>query len=100
MSDPRTSETFAIGEVAVLCNLTILTHRNGLEVEIIGGLENRPAIRTNGDHVVILGYEVRDPTGEITITAPHRLRKKRPPRNDLQVVRWDQCPWQPETINV
>jgi hypothetical protein len=28
------------------------------------------------------------------------LRKVRPPREDLKVTKWDECPWQPESLHV
>jgi hypothetical protein len=38
--------------------------------------------------------------GKVLAAQRRILRKKKPPREDLKLVRWDQCPWQPESINV
>lgn len=49
---------------------------------------------SNGDSTVRLDLD-----GKEHIAAPGYVRKIQPPREDLKVVRWDQCPWQPERIH-
>lgn len=96
-----TSETFAIGEVAVMHSLIYLPELNGLECEIIDGLHTHPAKpRPWNPSGKKYGYRVRTADGKTAIVDPRNLRKKRPPRDDFKVVRWDECPWQPESINV
>lgn len=106
---PSDSLTFSIGEVAIFWKPGFPNH--GKELTILSGLQWR---RTMGsmDGIVREGWRyqcdatnlVRGPYSSTcsnrTWVAPEYLRKKRPPRKDLQVVRWDQCPWQPESINV
>jgi hypothetical protein len=94
MSDQLPSdERFAVGEIAIAIHSehgrldgeeVIVTHPYGPYLSINGGLA--------------YGYVV-EWQGEQYLARPHQLRKKRPPREDLQVVRWDQCPWQPERIH-
>jgi hypothetical protein len=110
MSDPRTSDhLFAVGEVAIFWKPGSTNH--GKELTILSGMQWR---RTRGtmDGEVRQGWRYQcDPSNLVlgpytsecsdkTWVAPEFLRKKRPPRDDLGIKRWDECPWQPETINV
>jgi hypothetical protein len=93
------SEKFEVGEVAIWQNLRVLTGDNGKECVVIGGLQMRThAPFGESECVTELTYRVRDQDGSIWTALPHNLRKKRPPREDLKLVRWADCPWQPEQV--
>jgi hypothetical protein len=95
------SETFAVGEIAVLHGLVYATEWNGVECEIIDGLDTYVVRARPWDPSgTKFGFRVRAVDGKTGIVHPRNLRKKRPPRDDLKIVRWDECPWQPESINV
>lgn len=88
------AEQFAIGELA-----EGFTHVNGpprwVEVTVCTG----PIYHANGQ----FGYAVECPALGHSGHSTGRwfcpsLRKKRPPRDDLQIVRWADCPWQPEKV--
>lgn len=97
MNDPLTSETFAIGEIAIMCNSEFFPENDGQECTIVDGLEWRQG-QLSGE--LRLTYRVQRTDGALFLNMPHQLRKKRPPREDLQVTRWSECPWQPESIHV
>lgn len=93
-------DIFAVGEIAIMVNAQILVQYNGVECEVLKGPGMMRQRQKDNSIVLIHGYSVRAADGEIFAVEPHKLRKKKPPREDLKVVRWDQCPWQPETIDV
>jgi hypothetical protein len=97
MNAPVPSEQFSIGEIAIVIAANFHPENIGQEVEIVGPLQMRYS-RQTGAHIHT--YRMRRGDGKEFAVHPHHLRKKRPPREDLQVMRWDQCPWQPENINV
>lgn len=99
MNDSRSSETFAIGEVALLWRPASRYH--GTEVTVVSELRRGSLVVDGGSTVVTDFYEIDgiSPNGSNWAARPQSLRKKRPPREDLQIARWDQCPWQPEKIN-
>jgi hypothetical protein len=49
-------------------------------------------------HVIVNAWEVRAPDGFEFCAKERVLRKRRGPRDDLQLVRWSECPWQPEQV--
>jgi hypothetical protein len=92
------SETFKVGEVAIYNRPCSVWHSS--EVEIVGLLEltlwNDPILNVKGESPC---YECRNPVyGLLFVAEPHELKKKRPPRDDFQIVRWADCPWQPEKV--
>ncbi len=91
------SEQFAVGEIAMVIAARFHAENIGQEVEIIGPLQMHYS-RQRGKY--IRAYTMRRGDGEEFVVHPHHLRKKHPPREDLQVTRWSECPWQPESINV
>lgn len=97
MTTQPTSEQFDIGEIATVVAVKYHPENVGHEVEIVDGLAWRQA---RNDRKVYLCYRVRHQDGRVFLCEPHELRKKRPPREDLQVVRWSECPWRPENTNV
>jgi hypothetical protein len=97
MSELRTPEQFAIGEIAIMCNPEFHPENDGRECTVIGGLQPRTGRQTDRTE---LAYRVQRDDGAIFMCRPYQLRKKRPPRKDLEVVRWADCPWQPESIHV
>lgn len=97
MNDPRTSDALAVGDIAVVVSAAFHPENIGCEVEIVGPLQMRCS-RQTGKY--LLAYRIRRGDGKEFAAHPQHLRKKRPPRDDLKVVRWDECPWQPESINV
>ena len=109
-AEPQLSKdelTFSIGEVAIFWKPGFPNH--GKELTILSGMQWRRT-RGSSDGIVREGWRYEcDATnlvegpysakpGQKTFVAPEYLRKKRPPRKDLEVIRWDQCPWQPESV--
>jgi hypothetical protein len=95
------SETFKVGDICVFVNSRDWPEYNGEECEIIGGLALRNImVSRHGDESKLeLSYKVRMLCdGELFGPVPDQLRRKRPPREDLQIVRWADCPWQPEGV--
>lgn len=92
MNDERTSdERFAIGEVGIL-TVSGNAGPKGGEVTVVGELR---MIRGDWCYPV----DVKNAWGLPIMVERQNLRKKRPPRDDLKLVRWDQCPWQPEKVH-
>jgi hypothetical protein len=91
-----------VGDVCVLVGLVIATHKNGNEVTIVGParLARFRDTITRELSEIELRYPTseRDADGRPIHYRACNLRKKRPPREDLQIVRWDQCPWQPDEV--
>lgn len=109
MSDPTqlAAEQFAVGEVAIWNRPG---PNFGKETTILSSLQLVRAIdASTGEVTEAWRYQI-DPTGLVLGPAlskctrywaePQHLRKKRPPRKDLETVRWSECPWQPESLRV
>jgi hypothetical protein len=111
MTDPThlaSDHLFAVGEVAIFWRPGGPNH--GKELTILSGMQWRKT-RGSSDGVIREGWrylcdmpnavlQFKSECSEKTWVAPEHLRKKRPPRDGLEVIRWDSCPWQPESINV
>jgi hypothetical protein len=96
MTEQVTSEEFAVGEIAVLIYSRYGRTDGPVDCLVVGSLI--PRLNTTTE-LPETGYAV-EVAGVVYLALPEQLRKKRPPRDDLKVTRWDQCPWQPESINV
>lgn len=97
MVDKETSDQrFSIGDIAIVIDCFTNPSLNGREVTIISGLRQWQT-RRNGERYMGYGTDLAE-KGIRYAFRPSQLRKKRPPREDLQVVRWAQCPWQPEQV--
>lgn len=106
MTNP--SDIFEVGEVAIWIKHGSVNY--GREVTIVGPPKFARVRSTWTDTVRLQwSYPIECPDAVYgpyksavpqSWAEPKYLRKKKPPREDLKVVRWDQCPWQPETINV
>lgn len=96
--------TFEVGEVAIYNGKCYYPENEGSgisegeEVTVIRCLAYWPNTRGEVEYGYVCAHRYTGRSGQIF--APDQLRKKRPPREDLKVVRWDQCPWQPEKIHV
>jgi len=89
---------FEVGEIAIIAYCVTDETWRGLEVEVID-----PHIRLHSctDHRFHEGRLVRDPrSGWPRVVLPDQLRKKEPPSDGRQVVRWADCPWHPKSIAV
>jgi len=90
-------DTFKIGEIAVLVDTgaaispAVLQYLS-TDVEIIGPLQ--PDHRLIGN----AGYPIRFNDGLEAAAVPWALRKKPPLYDGRDVTRWQDCPWQPETV--
>ena len=93
------NERFEVGEIAIYQNFDISLGINGREVLILDGLAVRTGRnRRTGEISTHLCYLIQDRMDGRLLVQPQYLRKKRPPREDLQIVRWADCPWQPEKV--
>lgn len=92
-----TNELFAIGEIVVWTRCYSKPALIGEETTILSGLEYKNLSHSG----LAWAYKTShvDEHGVHFYAMPAQIRKKKPPREDLKVVRWDQCPWQPETVN-
>jgi hypothetical protein len=102
-------ETFSIGEIAIHWHPGSPNH--GKEVMISSSLKRmRLTNSITGERSRALAHDVEIPAdwvagpfympGKRWSVRLERLRKKRPPVEDRKVVRWDECPWQPESLHV
>lgn len=105
MSDAQVpSETFDVGEIAIYCRPG--SPHFGVEVTILSGLRmSRQTDQRTGEVTFEPGYKIDGPFGPLVNgrpwgCPPQWLKKKRPPRKDRDVVRWADCPWQPEVLHV
>lgn len=80
-------ETFKIGEIGILQNLTGWPGRyNGEEAEITGTLDKRFVQFMNGGYGVADVYIIAFDGKEVAVK-PSNLRKKRPPQSEEQKER-------------
>ena len=90
--------TFEVGERAlVVCRAEITSPRLrpyiGQEVTIVGGAVQLDVSRVYGDM-----YPVKADDGYEFFAAHQVLQKKPPGRQDVQLVCWADCPWQPRRV--
>jgi len=82
---------FSVGEIAVGQNFTGSTELNGEDLIVVSGYREYICGRVNGVIVsrnsVFMGYGVRRPDGEITYVESKKLKKKKPPEEE---VGWQQ----------
>jgi hypothetical protein len=94
-----TKDLFSVGEIAILSIPG--DPYDGTEVTIVGPLAWRDwFFWRSGENIEGMAYLIDGgglPYGEMCCR-PQFLRKKKPPREDLRVVRWDECPWQPQQV--
>lgn len=103
-SDEQASDSmFSPGELAVYtragwgdCTVTIVRRYIGPRRCRVTGLDEWC------DGYLVAGESIQGNEQWPLVAAARisELRKVPPPREDLRLVRWDQCPWQPESINV
>jgi hypothetical protein len=92
------SESFKVGEIAVLCNATILAEYNGQECQVIGPLTTRAARSlSTGGTVYLFGYRVVVADGKTLAVEPQQLRKRRPPQDWKAICNLTDAPRELET---
>lgn len=76
------SESFKVGEIAIVCGYIQWPEFLGTEVEIIGPLDTYP-VRGRGSPQTYLrhGYHVIRSDGRSAVYSPWNLRKRRPPQD-------------------
>lgn len=91
------TETFKVGEIAIMVDLRLWPEYNGCECEIIGGLEMREfwSDRDHTRHGYGVRYRGRAADGRTMAIRPENLRKRKPPREELGD--WELIPWQRPT---
>lgn len=93
-------EKFVVGEIAVFVRPgskyygTEVTVRSELKLFNCEDRRNPDSPRELCLAYAVAGFFDEPPRGG-WVAPPEYLRKKRPPREDLKVGRWDECPWQP-----
>lgn len=104
MTAQPTSETFAIGEIAILRAPADVPGiaggiPRGSEVTVVSGLvRRRPRWPDGRIDAPMDVYLIHTAEGRQYCCPPSWLRKKKPPRDDLALTRWSECPWQPEGV--
>ncbi len=93
------TDQFAIGEIALLVYSYCYPEFNGTDVEVTGGLDLRYRWLDNSlsEFSKDIAYRIHVPGGPELAVTPDQLRKK-PPRQDLIVVSWSMCAWNPERV--
>lgn len=94
-----TNETYAVGEV---CEIYSDKRAAWVEATVVspaehGTYEDCGQIYTGVKYPIELDGKTIN-NGKRIVGIPPKMRKKRPPRDDLKIVRWADCPWQPEGI--
>lgn len=92
------SDKFEVGEVAIYVRPGSPSY--GCEVTIASTLimsifNTAEAPDVSDTAWVYLLDEICAETGLQGCAEPHELRKKPPAREDHQLVKWSECPWQP-----
>lgn len=89
--------TFAVGERVLQLPGGVnsdLQHYDGQHVCIVCGPYTHP------DAPEHPSYQVKADDGRCYASWGIDLQKLPPPRDDLQVIAWDQCVWQPKQVSV
>lgn len=73
------SEQFKVNEVAIGQNFVNRSKYNGVECEIIGGLELHTCIRPNGEVHTVMRYLVAWADGVVAAVAHCHLRRRKSP---------------------
>lgn len=90
------SGVFKVGEIVVGQNHVYDTEYNGMEGQIVEGLETRRWVTERGEHGKGFVYVVEWATGERCATEPKNIRRKPPHKREIDtVVSWDICAWRP-----
>ena len=80
---------FNFHEIAVGQNFIKDIQWNGMECEIIGGLQEREAFYLMASEAhKVLSYKVKWMDGSISIQPEHNLKKKKPPQEQLKT--WEE----------
>ena len=77
---------FKVGEIAIGCNMQFDTAYNGMECEILEGVQTATAL-FGGRWKTIDAYWVMWQNGTESWAPTSRLRKKRPPESDNSTAR-------------
>lgn len=93
---------FKVGDVGIGQNFVNDPTRNGMECEIIGGLEMRLSFtESRREFTRGLRYQVKWADGLTTDQEAYYLRPKRPPRHWLnEVVIWESVGWMPMDVKL
>ena len=82
---------FKVGEILIGQNMIMVTRCNGMECEVIGGLEMRDwRCEITGDFGQSMTYEVRWADGGVTVQEQNELRRRKPPAADSNERRFVQ----------
>lgn len=86
------SESFSVGEIAIYCNGTFETGYDGQECEVVGQLMWRWATHPDGTRHAYHAYRTHAQDGQVIISEPHQLRKRRPPQDWVKLCRLTDLP--------
>jgi hypothetical protein len=93
------AETFQVGE---LCEAKTVRLGGGIkwvEATVISGLHETGIQGIGKAYAMECPAVGRPPPPWIVwYSTPESLRKIRPPYDGNQIVKWDDCPWQPEKV--
>lgn len=100
MDSMTSNQMFAVGEIAIAAGDPGNPYF-GTDVLIVGPQEFGVVEYVSSGRIAEgWFYRVRTHDGKTWSASNEDLRKKKPPRDDLKVIRWDECSWQPESIHV
>lgn len=96
MTDSNNTAEIGVGDVVLIVAdfSGRYTHLVGMQTEII----EMPTIQATTPPTSMPTYTGRMPDGKLYAFARGEIRKIEPPRDDLQVVQWSACPWQPQQV--
>lgn len=88
------SDPLSVGDVGVIIRALYHPEHIGRECVVVMPLG---WYKSRQDGIEIFSYKV-EVDGNKFLVRPENIRKKRPPREDLTIVRWNECPWKPESL--
>lgn len=91
---------FKVGDICIGQHFLRHTEYNGMECEIIGGLDLRQWGAADGRMGEDMSYRVRWADGTVSNQLGHNLRPKRPRHWLNEVVSWETVGWMPMDVKL
>lgn len=95
MNAPLSSDQkLNVGDVGIIVGYKYHRENLGREAVVVAPLG---WYTSKQERTKVRSYKV-EIDGESFLVPPEYIRKKRPPSEDRQLVRWSECPWQPAQV--